>query len=355
MSDFVTELRREVVGAHATHRRSTARTRRRRWRPVLAGAVTLAAVVAAIVFAVHSLPAPEPSAGPRVTKVVHLGGIPIDGVLGAGSLWIADSVRSQVDRLDPRTGHVRARIPVGLSPEEIASGPAGVWVRGPRGARANVAVLAQIDPRADRVARRSGAGAGTAVAVGTDELWVSRRFEAVESIDRIDLQSGRVSDRITFARTDGLALAGGTLWAVGHDGTVARIDAARARIEHRWPELAPSDASADSSDAIVADARGAWVLSTDQAAIFRLEGNRIVRRLPVPGLSQPLLARTPGALWVASGDQGRGFYTLSRIDPRRGGVTAVVNLGSHRPQALVPTAGGLWVVGGDGTAVLIHT
>jgi hypothetical protein len=36
-------------------------------------------------------------------------------------------------------------------------------------------------------------------------------------------------------------------------------------------------------------------------------------------------------------------------------VTAVVDVGRHRPQALVPVAGGLWVLGGDGTAVLIDT
>ena len=32
-----------------------------------------------------------------------------------------------------------------------------------------------------------------------------------------------------------------------------------------------------------------------------------------------------------------------------------MDLGEHRPQALVPVAGGLWVVCGDGTAVLIET
>jgi hypothetical protein len=34
-------------------------------------------------------------------------------------------------------------------------------------------------------------------------------------------------------------------------------------------------------------------------------------------------------------------------------VTGVVDLGRHRPQELVPVPGGVWVVGGDGTAVLI--
>ena len=37
MSDFVTELRHEVVGAHATHRVAAARTRRRRRVPQARG------------------------------------------------------------------------------------------------------------------------------------------------------------------------------------------------------------------------------------------------------------------------------------------------------------------------------
>ena len=88
MSDFVTELRREVVGAHAAHRQSAARTRRRRWRPILAGALALAACVAAIVVAYRALPAPEQTAEPHVVKLLHIGGVPNDAVLAAGSLWV---------------------------------------------------------------------------------------------------------------------------------------------------------------------------------------------------------------------------------------------------------------------------
>ena len=46
---------------------------------------------------------------------------------------------------------------------------------------------------------------------------------------------------------------------------------------------------------------------------------------------------------------------VDRIDPRTGKVTATVQLGTHYPRALVPVRGGLWVIAGDGTAVLIDT
>ena len=50
-----------------------------------------------------------------------------------------------------------------------------------------------------------------------------------------------------------------------------------------------------------------------------------------------------------------GLHLVRLHDPARGGVTAIVDVGLHPPRALVPVPGGLWVIGGDGTAVLIDT
>ena len=62
-----------------------------------------------------------------------------------------------------------------------------------------------------------------------------------------------------------------------------------------------------------------------------------------------------GALWVASRDDERGHYQLSRIDPDRGGVTASSTSACTPRRHSCPVRGGLWVVAGDGTAVLIDT
>ena len=48
-------------------------------------------------------------------------------------------------------------------------------------------------------------------------------------------------------------------------------------------------------------------------------------------------------------------YRLMRIDEDTGAVTASLGLGPDRPKALVPTSGGLWVVGSAGTAQLVGT
>jgi YVTN family beta-propeller protein len=353
MSDLVTELRREVVGAHAAHTRRRSRSLRLRgWRPALAAAAVAAGLVA-VVAVIRSLPAPEP-AEPRVVDVLRIGGIPVDGVFAGGSLWVTDSTGNQVIRIDPAKRRVVARIPLGASPEDITAGAEGVWVRAAGSAELET-TLSRIDAESGRVVARARTAGGGALVAGGGALWVSRRFSQPESVDRLDAESGRIRARVPINDSDGLAVGGASLWVVRHDGTVLRVDAASGRIARRqWPELAPSSASADSSEAVVADARGAWVLSTENAKVFRLEGDHVARTLDVDATALPILARARDGLWIAAGDEIHG-YRVTRISPRSGTVTASVGVGFHRPRAIVPVRGGLWVVGGDGTAVLVET
>ncbi len=354
MSDFITELRREVVGGHATHRRRTARsTRMRRWRPALAGAAALAALLVVVVLAVRSVEAPEPAGEPRVVEVVRLGGFPIDGVFAGGSLWVISAEPSELLRIDPGTRRVVARIPVDGIVDDIAAGDGALWLR-TAGTNDDGTRLSRIDLRSNRVVAGFDAAPGDALVVSGGVLWSDRRSAPI-GVDRIDPGSGAVTGRVGFRHIDRLALAGDVLWAVAQNGTVASIDPASRRILHRWSQLAPSDAMAISSQAIAADPAGAWVLSTEKAAIFRLEGERVMRTLEIDSTAQAILAATADGLWIATGDELRSRFQVARLDPATGRETASVDVGPHRPRALIPVAGGLWVVAADGTAVLIET
>jgi hypothetical protein len=356
VSDFVTELRREVVGAHAAHRHSAARSRRRRRRPLLGGAVALAVAVAAIVIAFRSLPATEQVTGPHVVTVLRIGGNPVDGVLAAGSLWVTYYDRREVVRIDPVGREMIARVPLGAPAEDIAAGDGSVWARGLAGDEATR--IWRIDPATNRVVAHFDSPFGEGLALTPGSVWAPRRDHVGtgSSLLRLSATTGRRVGQIPAAVGVGLTASGRQLWTVTTYGAVVRIDGARGRVEHRWPGLTPGLAGVgDDVGPIVADRRGAWVIGTAQSTIYRLEGARIVRTIEIPADSQPLLAHTGGALWIASQEDRRGDFHLSRIDPDRGDVTAVVEVGRHRPQALVPVAGGLWVVGGDGTAVLIDT
>jgi hypothetical protein len=48
-----------------------------------------------------------------------------------------------------------------------------------------------------------------------------------------------VTARVWLASVDGVAVAGDSVWAIGHDGTLVEIDAASGRERHRWRRLAP--------------------------------------------------------------------------------------------------------------------
>jgi hypothetical protein len=356
MSDFVTELRREVVGAHAQHRVAAVRTRRRRRRPILAGAVALAALLVAVVMVVRSIPQPERTAEPRVVKVLRIGGEPSDGATGDGSLWVTDFQNRQVVRIDPERRRVIARIPLDESPSHIAADDDSVWALGDR-AHPRTRMW-RIDPGSNRVAARSDGGNRWLPAMADGAVWVFHELVQTPTIDRLSPAGEPTTTRIPFYRGAGMASAGRWLWVLGTDGTVVRIDAGSGDVAHRWPQLAPLGANpvgdgGDGGNAIVADEDGAWVVSPGQGRVLRLEGDRVVRALRI-GPSLPMLAASGGSLWVATSDDPRAA-AIERIDARSGRVTATVQLGTHYPRALVPVRGGLWVIAGDGTVVLVDT
>jgi hypothetical protein len=258
VSDFVTELRREVVGAHAAHRHSAARTRRRRRRPVLVGAVAVAAAIAVIVVAFRSLPATEQTTGPHVVTVLRIGGNPVDGVFAAGSLWVTYSDRRQVVRIDTASRKVIARIPLDAAPEDIATGDGSVWARGVAGDQ--VTRIWRVDPAANRVVAHFDTPFGEGLALTPGSVWAPRR-DPGSSVLRLSSATGRRVGQIPAAGGLGIAASGRQIWIVTTYGTVVHIDGSRGRVEHRWPNLTPGLAGVgDAIGPIVADRSGAWAV-----------------------------------------------------------------------------------------------
>jgi hypothetical protein len=361
VSDFITELRREVLEAHAAQQRRTLRRRAARrlrlglWPPAMAlRAAAVAACAVALVIAVRPVLAPEPPARLRIVAVVPVGGLLTDGALAGGSLWVADSEVSAVVRVDLDARAVAARIPLRDDPSSLVpSAPGGLWI-GTQDPAGHGTGFAHLDLGSGRVIARFFAQGGACLAVGADRLWVGGLPAAPGGIGERDPRTGRLLRRIPFPNVDGLAFSGDALWAIAHNGTLAQIDAPTGRIVRRWPLLAPSDAHASSEGVLAADATGVWALSTENASIVRVEDGRIVRRVPVEPEARPLLARTPGALWYAEGSEYRARYRLHRLDPVSGEPTGTVAITSHRPIALVPVGDRLAVVAGDGSVLLVE-
>jgi streptogramin lyase len=358
MSDFLTELRREVYEAHARNRRRGSVGRalgrgyaRRPSRRALAPALAVLAAVAVAVIAVRLLPAAKPAGpGPRVTATLRIGGTPVAGAVGYDSLWIADATGSVV-RVDLGLRRVVARIPVGGGPDSITVGSGAVWCRLEQGSGTE---LVRIDPRTNRVTTRSRAGGGAlgspSIAAGSGALWLARDFPSAPSVDRVDTTGLTVTARIRgFSVPKTIVAAGGTVWAVVDNGTLLRIDP-RAHVVGRWPGLVPSVAGG----ALAADAGGVWAISTGRAAIVRLSERGIDRRIRIPDGARAFLARTADGLWLSFGGGFSTHNMLVRVDPATGQITATVDIGAQTPTALLPVAGHLGVVTGNGKVLLVR-
>jgi hypothetical protein len=349
VSDFLTQLRAEVLDAHAAQRRR-GRMRRAlrtlRGEPRAAMAVATAALaLVAVVIAVRAVTTP-PAGGPRVVDVIRLGGTPADAVRAGDSVWIADFARRRLIALDVRGRRVDRRVALDARPIAVAAGPGGVWVRTAVGEGGAVQRLGG--------SASAPVGNGAALAVAPTVVWAADVELPPEGVHRIDAGTGRDSGFVEIPDVYTFATGGRWLWAATGNGTVLRLDGRTGRVRARWPAVALSPGTAD--PALVADARGAWVLQIGQGAAsraIRLEGDRVVRRIAIPASTLPLLAAGPDGLWVATQDSPRGRLAVVRLDPRSGAVTARVTVDNRNLTDLVAVGEDLWVVAGDGTVTVV--
>ena len=350
MSDFLTELRGELLDAHAAERRRGGA--RRAGRAFVAGAPSAAvavAAVAALVVAIVGVRAviPPPSAAPRVVDVVRVGGNLTDAVVAVdGSVWVSDFAGRRVTRLDAASRRVVERVQARGQPVAMAAGVDGTWVRGAVGDGGAISRVGS--------AAATQVGYGSTLAAAPGVVWAADVELPPEGLRRIDAGTGRDAGLLDVVEIYALAVGGESLWAVTTNGTVLRLDARTGERRSRWPALAISPGTA--APALVADAKGAWVLKTGQGTdsrAIRLEDDRIARRLPLPPSARPLLARAPDGLWTVTEDPVRYRTAAVRLDPETGEVTARVALGGRNPTALLSVDDEIWIAGSDGTIAVV--
>jgi len=364
VSDYISGLRTDLVEAAERERRRgavgrTARPLRpRAWNVGTAKAATaIAAAAAAFVLAVLAL-APDRvdrAASPEVVPSIRVASTPTAAAYGDGCLWITDFAGTLV-RVDPVTRRVLGRYALGAQPISVAVSPDAIWVRtaatGPHGGTGSVL---RVDPASGRVLARAKVGDGGGIAVAGDSVWVPRRFNNDERIDRIDRERMATTGRVDVPNVAGIAAAGGVLWAGVQEGTIVQIDPGDGRVVERWPALAPSAGALVGT--LAPDAGGLWVLSTARNLILRIEKGRVVRRIAVAPGVRPLLARTRRGLWTTTGGEstaGSGPDGVQRIDPATGRVIERVDLDGRHALALVPAGRNLAVVTQDGRVLVIR-
>jgi peptide/nickel transport system substrate-binding protein len=100
---------------------------------------------------------------------IPVGSGPTAIAVGAGGVWVVDSLDDAVVRIDPGSRSVTARIPVGPSPSGIAFGAASVWV-----ANSGDGTVTRINPNTDRVqATIAVGGSPQALTIADGRVWVT--------------------------------------------------------------------------------------------------------------------------------------------------------------------------------------
>ena len=244
-------------------------------RPVLAvGAFAAAAVAAAILLATVFLasPAPEPATqpGPRVAVDVAVGdALGASARPGFGAMWLSDSSRGAILRVDPRTLRVTRRIPVG-SEVALVTAAGALWAL-PRGPGYQGGPLMRIAPDTGRTVAQidsttpaGGPFRGGSLVVAGGRVWVIGAAGAV-AVDpatgqpqwrrRVgtDLHDAQVSGRRVFViGADGPSTARDRLWEI--DAPSGRIAGAITVPEFGPLGMVPVD-------------RGVWLLSAGGRAV----------------------------------------------------------------------------------------
>jgi YVTN family beta-propeller protein len=263
---------------------------------------------------------------------------PVAIASAAGSLWLADPTDQAVLRVDPDTGAVVDRVPVGGQPGSLAVGAGAVWV-----ASTLNGSIARLDPKTETVTQTLSLGHAytSAIRYARGALWAADTTD--QALIELDPASGSAKRTIPLdIRPTSLVVGDGVLWVADHDGaTVEEVNLASGRTVAAIPV-------GNGPSSLALGAGGLWVANSLDSTVTRVDPrtSRVVATIPVE--SSPAAVVVDGdSVWVANQHGG----SVSRIDARRNAVASTVRIGGQ-PIALAAKGHGVWV--GAGPRLDLH-
>ncbi len=168
--------------------------------------------------------------GGRKTATVGLGGEATAVAAGLGSVWALDS-GSTLYRVNPASGHVVKRIPLGAAAYNVWIGAGAVWVADDQGA-----AILRISASTNKVLARIPVGDGPADIVfrGAQAWAITHRDNTVFRIDSATNEATKLGVvRGSNAAAERLALLGDALWVTGRGIGVVEMDPTSGAIRRR--------------------------------------------------------------------------------------------------------------------------
>jgi hypothetical protein len=248
--------------------------------------------------------------------------------VGEGALWaLASSNRAAPNalvRIDPATGQVLATTPLEAEPWYVAAGGGAVWIGSP-----NSSTVQRVDPATNEVTARielPGDGV-SAIAADARAVWVEviqdrsdQGKQNLASLLRIDPSSNEVVATIPLEGSSGyddeIASGAGAVWVAGVNLTGPS--------EERGADLVRIDPTTNTIATVV----------PVSAFSVRAGADAVWITTPADGVNDSL--HKPEA-WVAE-----------EIDPATNEVTSPIQLPGNVSAVLAATADGVWFAGYDG-------
>ena len=324
-------------------------------------AVTLALAAGAMIALVRDGPGtqrPEPLADvvlahasdvavihPDTNKVVArvpVGTSPALVREGDGSVWVADRIDLTVTEIDLESRHVLRTVGVGFRPDDLAARNGAIWAFDKE-----ERVLARLGPGQawDRF-EHAGFAEVDRIAVDDRAVWLAGGRRLI----RVDAFSGEVMSNVSLpVAVDGLATAGGDVWAVSSSaGAVLRLDSVTAKIRDRI-SMAGAAGPGPQALAISTDSDFVWVLNGDSRTVAKIDPDLkdIVEtyRLDI-GRGSLALAAGEGVAWVSNAFDG----TVTRIDGGTNEVASIAVSTDSSPKDVAVAGGLVWVSVADDRA-----
>jgi YVTN family beta-propeller protein len=251
----------------------------------------------------------------QTSAIVGVGGAPHAPdwqVLGFGSVWVSNEPRNLVQRIDPKTNDVIAKIPVNVPCDGLGAGFGSIWV--PDCADS---LLARIDPSTNRVVKKiptSIAGADNEgeglFGVGATGVWL---LTAPDTLSRIDPATDKVATSVRVTDGSYAAIVGfGSVWVSSEQvDLVTRVDPAG--------HVVATIPVGHTPLFLTAGEGGVWVLNQGDGSVSHIDPatNTVVATVDArsPG-GGGCIAAGLGSIWVSIPGA-----PLTRIDPATNSVT----------------------------------
>jgi streptogramin lyase len=271
----------------------------------------------------------------KVVARVAVGSSPALIREGDGSVWVADQLDLTVTEIDLESRRVLRTVGLGFRPDHLAARDDAVWAF----------------DKEERVLARLGAEQTwerfehpdftdiEGVALDDHAVWLAGGRRLI----RVDPESGEVVKSVSVPdHVDGLATAGGDVWAVSSTAqAVLRIDSVTAEIRDRIPMAGDPD-SGRQRLSISADTDFIWVLDRDAATVAKIDPSLhdVVETYRLPaGRGSLSLAAGEGAAWISNAFDG----TITRIDARTSEVASIAVSAYSRAKSVAVAGGLVWV------------